>query len=122
MWNLKYDTDELIYKQNETHRPREQTCGCQGGQEGKEWESGISRCKLVYIGWINNKTLLYSTGNYIRYPVIKRNGKEHEKEYVHICRTESLCCIAEINTHCKSTILQSNFKEKFMKKKLLGKA
>ena len=25
---------------------------------GTEWESGISRCKLVYIGWINNKVLL----------------------------------------------------------------
>ena len=32
---------------------------------GMEWEFGISRCKLVYIGWINNKVLLYSTGNYI---------------------------------------------------------
>ena len=32
---------------------------------GKDWEFGISRCKLVYIGWINNKVLLYSTGNYI---------------------------------------------------------
>ena len=26
-------------------------------------ESGTSRCKLVYVGWINNKVLLYSTGN-----------------------------------------------------------
>ena len=28
-----------------------------------EWEFGISRCKLLYTGWINNKVLLYSTGN-----------------------------------------------------------
>ena len=34
-------------------------------EEGKDWEFGISRCKLLYIGWINNKVLLYSTGNYI---------------------------------------------------------
>ena len=27
-----------------------------------EWDFGISRCKLLYIGWIN-KVLLYSTGN-----------------------------------------------------------
>ena len=26
---------------------------------------GISRCKLLYAGWINNKVLVYSTGNYI---------------------------------------------------------
>ena len=65
---------------------------------GKDWEFGISRCKLVYIGWINNKVLLYSTGNYIQYPVINHNGKEYEKEYIYICITESLCYTAEINT------------------------
>ena len=30
-----------------------------------EWEVGVSRGKLPYIGWINNKILLYSTENYI---------------------------------------------------------
>ena len=53
---------------------REQTCCCQGGggRGGMEWEFGVSRCKLLYIEWINNKVLLYSTGNYryIQYPVI----------------------------------------------------
>ena len=86
MWNLKYDTNELIHK-TETHRHREQICGCQGwggGGEGMDWEFGISRCKLLYIGWINNKVLLYSTGNYIQCPVINHNGKEYEKEYIHM--------------------------------------
>ena len=45
-----------------------------------------------------NKVLLYSTGNYIQYPVIFQNGKEYEKEYIYICITESLCCTAEIDT------------------------
>ena len=31
----------------------------------------------------SNKVLLYSTGNYIQYPVINRNGKEYEEEYIH---------------------------------------
>ena len=44
----------------------------------------IIRCKLVYTGWINNKVLLYSTGNYIQYPVINHNGKEYEKECIYI--------------------------------------
>ena len=49
--------------------------------EGRiDWEFGISRFKLVRIGWINNKVLLYSTGSYIQYPVINHNGKENEKE------------------------------------------
>ena len=63
-----------------------------------EWEFGVSRCKPVYIEWINNKVLLYSTGNYIQYPVINHNGKEYKKKNVYICVTESLCCTAEINT------------------------
>ena len=59
-----------------------------------------SRCKLLYIGWINNKVLLYNTGNCIQYLVINHNGKEYEKEYIylHIYKTESLCCIPETNT------------------------
>ena len=30
---------------------------------GMEWKAGISRCKPLYIEWINNKILLYSIGN-----------------------------------------------------------
>ena len=63
-------------KQKQTHRHREQTCGCQGlAGGGKDWEFEISRYKLLYTGWINNKVLLYSTGNCIQYPVINHNKK-----------------------------------------------
>ena len=88
-------------KQKQTHGHREQTCACQDGGkggEGKDWEFGISRYKLLYIGWVNNKVLLYSTGNYNQYPVINQNGKEYEKEYIYIYITESFCCTAETNT------------------------
>ena len=46
-------------------------------EEGKNWKFEVSRCKLLfsYTGWINNKFLLYSTGNYIQYPVINHDGK-----------------------------------------------
>ena len=40
-------------------------------------DSGINRCKLLYIEWINNKVLLFSTGKYIQYPIISHNGKEY---------------------------------------------
>ena len=57
----------------------------EGGGRGKDWEFGISRCKLLYIGWMNNKVLLYSIGNCIQYPVINHNGEEYEKEcYVYV--------------------------------------
>ena len=55
--------------------------GRQGGG-GMEWEFGVSRYKLLYIEWINNKVLLYSIGNYIQCPVINHNGREYEKECV----------------------------------------
>ena len=38
---------------------------------------------LLYIGWIKNKVLLYSTGNYIQYSVINHIGKEYENVYVY---------------------------------------
>ena len=53
---------------------------------GLDWE--LVGCKLVYIGWINNKVLLYITGNYSQYPEVSHNGKEYEKEctyYVCVC-------------------------------------
>ena len=85
MWNLKYDTNELINKSetdSQTERtdlwlPRGRVCG-----GGKDWEFGISRCELLYIEWINNKILLCGTGSYIQYPVIGCDGGECEKEYM----------------------------------------
>ena len=32
----------------------------------KDWAFGISRCKLLHLEWINNKVLLYSTGENIQ--------------------------------------------------------
>ena len=85
MWNLKYDTNELIYE-TETDSQTQKTDlwlpRGRGGGGGMEWEFGVSRCKLVYTEWIKNKVLLYSTGNYVQYLVITYNGKESEKEYV----------------------------------------
>jgi len=50
-----------------------------------DWEFGISRGKLSYIRWINNKVLLYSTGNYIQCPVLNQNGKNVKNNtYIYI--------------------------------------
>ena len=89
----------LSTKQKQTHRRREQTCGCQRGGEGMDGEFGISRCKLLYIKWINNKVLLYSTEDYIQYPVINHNGEDIQKGGdICICIVDSLCRTAETNT------------------------
>ena len=43
---------QTYIRREQTHTFRKQTCGCQGGggRGGKEWEFGISRGKLLYIG------------------------------------------------------------------------
>ena len=91
IWYHLYVESKLWHKwtylwNKNIHRHREQTYGCQGGREvggGMYQKSGVSRCKLLYIEWMN-KGLLYSTGTYIQYPVINRNGKEYKKEYIHM--------------------------------------
>ena len=48
------------------------------------WEFGVGRCKLLHVEQINNKVLLYSTGNYIQYPRINHNGKEFLKKSMYM--------------------------------------
>ena len=75
----------LSMKQKQNHRHRNRLVVAKGEGVGgwMEWEVGVSRCKLLYIEWIH-KVLLYSTGNYIQYPMISNNGKEYKKEYIYM--------------------------------------
>ena len=91
MWNLKYGTNmenRLLVAKGE------------GKRSGMDWEFGVSRCKLLHLEWINNKVLLYSTGNYIQSPGIDHDGKEYKKEcvWVCVCVCLSLCSTAEMGT------------------------
>ena len=67
----------LSTKQKQIHRPREQNCGCQGGDKGsgRDEEFGVSRGKLLHLEWINKMIPLFSTGNYIQFPGIAHDGK-----------------------------------------------
>ena len=66
MWNLKYYTNEFIYEtDSQTQRTNLWLPGGKRSGRGMDWEFGINRCIVLYIEWINNKVLLYSTGNYI---------------------------------------------------------
>ena len=49
-----------------------------------EWEVGINRCKLLYVEQINYKVLLYSTEDYLQYPMIKHCRKRIFKKKVYI--------------------------------------
>ena len=67
----------LSTKQKQTHRYREQTCGCQErqGESGMGWEFVVSRCKLLPLEWISNEVLLYSTRNYTQSLGIEQDGR-----------------------------------------------
>ena len=56
----------------------------EGWWEGIVRDFGIDMYTLVYLKWITNKNLLYSTGNYIQYPLINHNGKEYEKVHTQL--------------------------------------
>ena len=73
---LKSGKDSIIVSKTQVH---DHTCHLNlrtnlwlpRGGIGVAGEVGVSRYKLLSIGWINNKVLLYNTGNYIQHPVIQ---------------------------------------------------
>ena len=75
--NLKYGTDEPIYRTETDAWPWEQTCGCQrgGGGNGMDWEFVVVGCKLLHLKCISNEVLLDSTGNYIQSLVIEHDRR-----------------------------------------------
>ena len=70
-------------KHKQIHSHREETCGHQGGRlrEGRTGSVEFTDANL-YIEWINSRSLLYSTGNSIQYPVIRHNRKESYLIYI----------------------------------------
>ena len=98
MWNLKYDANETVCETLKDIKNRLVGAKQVGG--GKDWEFGISRCRLLYIGWISNKVLLCSIENCTQYSVINYNGTEYKRFYIYIyikCITKSLFYAAKIN-------------------------
>ena len=59
----------------------------------------VGKYTLLHVELVNKKVLLYSTENFIHSPEINHNGKEYFKYiYIYICKTELLCCTAEIGS------------------------
>ena len=76
-------TPELIYKaEKDMWLSR-----CRGlCRYGERWNGSLELAEANYcvlcIEWINNKVLVYSTGNYIHYLVINHNGKQFSKKCI----------------------------------------
>ena len=106
VWNLNHDTNELTYEtETDSQTQRSELWLPRRKSGGMNWEFGISRRKLLNIGWINNKVLLYSTGNYVQYPAINHNEKEYEKEGVCLC-----VCVCVCVYNCITLLCSSNYR------------
>ena len=56
----------------------------EGGGSGMDREFGIGRWKLLYLEWISNEILLYSTGDYIQSLVVEYDRRKYEKKNVYM--------------------------------------
>ena len=72
----------LFMKQKQTHRLREQTYGYWGEEIVREF--GIDMYTLLYLKWITNKDLLYSTGNSASCYVAAWMGGELGGEWIRV--------------------------------------
>ena len=52
---------------------------------------GVGRCKILYLEWIRNWVLLYSTGNYTQSFGIEHDGRQYEKKNVCLCVCVCVC-------------------------------
>ena len=64
-----------LYTKTETDSQTWRTVAREEGRSGVDWEFGVSRYKLLHLEWMDNRVLLYSTGNYIKSPGIGQDGK-----------------------------------------------
>ena len=55
-----------------------------GAGSGMDWESGVKRCKLLPLEWINNEILLYSSGNYIYSPMTEHDDVRKNNVYMYM--------------------------------------
>ena len=86
-----------LTKQKEMHRLREWTYGCQG--ESIVRELGMDMYIMLYLKWITNKDLPYSTWNSAQcYVAAWMEGKFGGRMDTWICLAGSPCCPPETVT------------------------
>ena len=108
MWNLKRnDTNELT-KQKESHRLREGTYGCRR-EIVKEFGTVIYT--LLYLKWMTNKDLLYSTWSSAQCYMPAWMGGEFGREWMHAyVWLSSFAVPLKLSQHCELAIPQYNIK------------
>ena len=66
MWNLKHDTNKLIYQTEiDSQTQRRDLCVPRGSGWGRdESEFRVSRYKLLHTGWMSNRSYCTAQGTY----------------------------------------------------------
>ena len=83
----------------------------EGWEEGIVREFGIDMYTLLYLKWITNEDLLYSTGNSAQCYVADWMGGEFGGEWIHVYVWLSPFAVhLKLSQHCKSAILQYKIK------------
>ena len=87
----KNDTNKWIYLQKRKRLTDLETYGCQGEGCGKGIvkEFGINMYTLLYLKWITNKDLLYSTWNSAQHYVAAWMGEGFGEEQIHVYTWQS---------------------------------
>ena len=62
------------------------------GGSGRDWEFGVSRCKLLHVEWMSKEVLQYSIRNYIQSLGIDHDGR---------CIRKAMCVYIYIHTHTR---------------------
>ena len=103
-WNLKYGTNEPIYKR---HRHTEQTVDCQGrvGGSGVDWECGISRCQPLQSEGLATRSCCTAQGT--TSSLWGLTMMEYKKGNVCVVWLGQFA-IEQKLVHCKSTVLWSS--------------
>ena len=90
---------KLITKQKETDRLRKQTQGSQG--EGIDKDFGKVMYTLLYLKWITNKNLLYSTWSSAQCYVPAWVGEGLGGKWIHVCAWLSPFTVhLKLSQHC----------------------
>ena len=97
MWNLKYDTNETIWKRNRLRDTANRLVVAKGDGQGEGWTRSLDLQMQTITFRMDRQGPTVEHRNYIQYPVINHNGKDFKKS-VYMGITESFCYTAEIGT------------------------
>ena len=92
----------LLTKQKETRR--KQTYSCQGEEIVREF--GMDMFTLLYLRWMTNKDLLYSTGDSAQCYMAAWIGEEFGGERIHVYVLSAFAIYLNLSQRCLLTIPQ----------------